>query len=482
MPATTIGKYRIVGTLGRGATGIVYRAADDSLGRDVALKVLNPAFTDAGVLKRFRAEATVLARLNHPGIATIYDLFEAEDALLMVMELVRGETLEQLSCRAGPLAPDRAAYLVDRILSALEHAHSAGVVHRDMKPANVMLAQRGRVKIMDFGVARALGADHNTADGYIVGTPAYMAPEQVLGQQVDQRADLYSVGVIFYRLVTGMLPFEADSPMGMLQQQISQEPAPLRLHRADLPGWCQAIVERALSKSPADRFQTADAFRETLARAAGMATWTNLATELLAAEAVSPSNVGTMRLRQKYRARDASILAAFAALVGALAFLPLLYGGTGGVSAAPAAIKTTPEVVFRGKVLAGSGPGRRERDARVVLSDRTLSITTTGERRSRLHSVPYDSVISISYSRGADPMWNSPKGPAHVARAPRGAVRTQARTAERHWIAVRAKLETPFVVLRFEDPDIKQVLSALEQRTGRAPEVVRKTKRSSGAP
>jgi serine/threonine-protein kinase len=209
-------------------------------------------------MSRFRAEATTLAKLSHPEIATIYELFRSDTDLLMVMELVRGETLDKLSERLGPLPPERAASLIDKVLSALEHAHRAGIVHRDMKPANVMVTETGGVKIMDFGIARVRGADHMTVDGHMMGTPAYMPPEQVLGQDVDGRADLYSVGVVFYRLLTGTLPFKADTTIGMVQKQISDAPTPLRLYRDGLPDWCEGLLHRALAKSPVDRFQTAE--------------------------------------------------------------------------------------------------------------------------------------------------------------------------------------------------------------------------------
>ena len=180
MIGTTVGKYRIVALLGRGATGIVYRALDDTLDREVAIKVLNPLYADGDILKRFRSEATTLARLSHPEIATIHELLRTDTNLLMVMELVRGETLEGLAKRKGALSPDLAGHILDGILSALEHAHDAGIVHRDLKPANVMITALGGIKIMDFGIARVRGAEHMTLDGCAVGTPAYMAPEQVL--------------------------------------------------------------------------------------------------------------------------------------------------------------------------------------------------------------------------------------------------------------------------------------------------------------
>ena len=269
MIGRTIGKYRIVGQLGRGGAGVVYKAVDETLHRDVAVKTLNPDLANTEVMSRFRAEATILARLNHPQIATIYELFRADGDLLMVMEFVRGESLDKLSERVGAIAPERAAYVIDQILSALEHAHRGGVVHRDVKPANVMVTDEGSIKIMDFGIARVLGAEQKTVDFRLMGTPAYMSPEQVLGEEVDGRSDLYSVGVLFYRLLTGALPFAADTALGMLQRQIRDTPIPLCAHRGGLPDWCEAIVQKALAKTQSDRFQSAEEFREALSRATG---------------------------------------------------------------------------------------------------------------------------------------------------------------------------------------------------------------------
>jgi predicted Ser/Thr protein kinase len=264
MVGKTVGKYRFVETLGRGGMGVVYKAIDETLDREVAIKVFSAELDEHHVVKRFRTEATTLARLNHPEIATIYELYRSESDLLMVMEYVSGETLERLSQRSGPLPAERAAYLVAQVLGALDYAHRSGIVHRDLKPANVMVSDEGHVKVMDFGIARVLGATHTTVDGYMMGTPAYMAPEQVLGQEVDPRADLYSVGVVFYRLLTGTLPFRSDTVIGMVQKHVSDAPTPARVHRADIPEWCEVILARALAKQPAERFQTAEQFRQAL--------------------------------------------------------------------------------------------------------------------------------------------------------------------------------------------------------------------------
>src|SRR5262245_17137723 len=269
MIGKTVGHYRIVSQLGRGASGTVYRAVDETLRRDVALKILHADLGDPDAMKRFHAEATILAKLNHAAITTIYELFWADRDLVMVMELVVGVTLDRLSDRLGPLPPDHAAALIDQILSALAHAHQEGVVHRDMKTANVMVSEARAVKVMDFGIARMRGSEQPAADGSMMGTPAYMPPEQILNEPIDRRTDLYAVGVIFYRLLTGALPFEAETPVATLQRQISEPPAPMTRYRSDLPEWCDTIVRRALAKSPADRFQTADEFRHAIAEATG---------------------------------------------------------------------------------------------------------------------------------------------------------------------------------------------------------------------
>jgi serine/threonine protein kinase len=264
MVGQVIGKYRILSRLGRGGMGTVYKAVDETLGREVAIKSLNPDLSDPEVLKRFRAEALALAKLNHPNIAMLFELAEHDGALLMVMEFLRGETFETISQR-GPVPLDRSRELCAQVLDALGHAHRVGIVHRDLKPANLMLTESGLVKVMDFGLARMTGTEHLTNDGFMVGTPAYMAPEQVLAEEIDGRADLYAMGVVLYRLLTSQLPFKADSGISMAHKQVHDAPTPVREVRTELPSACEDIIGRALAKSPADRFRTAEEFRSALA-------------------------------------------------------------------------------------------------------------------------------------------------------------------------------------------------------------------------
>jgi hypothetical protein len=272
MVGQNIGKYRVIDRVGRGGMGTVYRALDETLHREVAIKVLNAELNDPEVAKRFRAEAITVARLSHPGIATIYELFQHDGQWLMVMEFVRGETLEQLVARAGGLTPEQAAALCMQSLAALAHAHSMGVVHRDLKPANIMRTEGGDIKIMDFGIARVSGSEHLTSVGFMMGTPAYMAPEQVMGHEIDARADLYAIGVVFFRLLTGQLPFKGDTPFAMAQAQVNAPPTPIDALRRDLPSWVGEVLSRSLEKKPEDRFQSATEFHETLQRAVSGAT------------------------------------------------------------------------------------------------------------------------------------------------------------------------------------------------------------------
>ncbi len=263
MVGRTIGKYRIVEQIGRGGMGTVYKAIDETLDRRVAIKILNADLIDQEAVERFRREAMTLAKLNHGRIGAIHELTRDGHDLLMVMEFLEGETFEKL-IEHGPMEIPRAVMLCEQVLDALQYAHSAGVIHRDLKPANVMLTPSGDVKVMDFGIARVQGSEHLTTNGFMVGTPAYMAPEQVRGEEVDPRMDLYAIAVVLYRMLTHRLPFTGDTAIAMIHSQLNNSPTPPRQFRADLPDWLVSVIDRGLAKTPADRFQTASEFRAAL--------------------------------------------------------------------------------------------------------------------------------------------------------------------------------------------------------------------------
>ena len=588
MIGTVVGKYRIVGLLGRGAMGTVYRAVDESLYREVAVKVLNPDLVDTPIMTHFRSEATVLARLNHPVIATLYELFTTpENDTLIVMELVPGETLERICTRSGPMAPAHAVFIVDRVLSALDHAHRVGVVHCDIKPANVMVTAQGDVKIMDFGTARVPGKRQQTADKFMMGTPAYMPPEQVTGGVVDARSDLYAVGVVLYRMLAGTPPFVADSLVAVMQKQIAEEAAPLSAHRQGLPEWCEAIVRRAMAKAAADRFQNAAEFSAAL-RAAGAVMRQPVGVAhpdliTIAADVERRTDMSadqTLPVPQKPpTARDSTLAGSTVALrtpappagrsartewrpfavpfaivgVAVLAVWQFAGGGslqtsggprlferstvppvqtstpagarrtpiihaapksdppataaanssaslppavptpstpsTLGATTTPAPMRASapppsgpaanrpdaktaaPALAFEARYLAAVDGGPRERDCRVLLADGRINVEDTGTA-TLLSTLAYEDVLSISYSRGRDPLWNAPGGPQPVAKTgggPFGILR-----GTRQWIALRTtNAKNRFVVLRMgNDVQAKRAITALEERTGRRAQTI----------
>jgi len=260
-----IGHMRVIASLGVGGMGAVWHAVDELLDRHVAIKVIRPELMSRpGLAERFRSEAIVLARLQHPCIAALYGLDKRGDEFVMVMEFVDGETLDARLAAQGPFPWPEASRITRAVLDALDHAHESGVVHRDIKPANIMLTRAGRVKVMDFGIARLVGAQRQTRTGAAVGTPSYMSPEQLLGQEVDGRSDVYAVGTLLYELTTGHVPFEVEGDYLRMIAQLQQIPGAPSTHNAQLPSGIDQIVARALQKEPADRFATAGDFRDAL--------------------------------------------------------------------------------------------------------------------------------------------------------------------------------------------------------------------------
>jgi eukaryotic-like serine/threonine-protein kinase len=263
---TMIGQYEVLELLGEGGIGQVHSARDTVLGREVAIKSLRPELlNDSSFLERFRAEATNLARLNHPNITTLFTLLAEGKQLYMVMELVRGRTLEAvLKERQGPFSSREAVAIISQAAEGLSYAHGMGLIHRDIKPANMIVTDSGLLKIMDFGIARVQGSQRLTRDGTIVGTLAYMAPEQLRAEEVDARADLYSMGIVLYEMLSGSVPFTAVSDYELMKAQIHTAPERLTHRVVGLDPQIDRALMRALSKKPTDRFASVAEFRDAL--------------------------------------------------------------------------------------------------------------------------------------------------------------------------------------------------------------------------
>jgi tRNA A-37 threonylcarbamoyl transferase component Bud32 len=264
-PRVLSDRYEVRSTLGRGGMAQVYRATDRVLGRTVAVKVLSRRFSeDRRFVARFRREAQASAGLNHPHVVSVFDTGSHDGVHYIVMEYVEGETLGAILARAGPLPLDRAARIAADVAEALESAHRQGLVHRDVKPGNVMIDRQGRVKVVDFGIARAAADDTLTQTGTVLGTASYLSPEQARGDRVDARSDVYSLGCVLYEMVTGRTPFAADTSVAMAFRHVNEEPRPPSELRPEVPARLDAVVMRALEKEPDRRFRSAAEMREAL--------------------------------------------------------------------------------------------------------------------------------------------------------------------------------------------------------------------------
>jgi serine/threonine-protein kinase len=264
-PGERIGPYRIVRRLGEGGIGEVFHAVDETLERDVAIKRLRPELAAREQLVlRFRAEAQTLARLNHPNIATLYALEHSDNSMCMVMEYVEGETIAALLRQRGPLELEPALQLAFQALDGIGYAHARGVIHRDIKGSNLMLDAAGTLKIMDFGIARVLGEQRQTRAGQLVGTPEFMAPEQIRGQDADERSDLYSLAILIFSLLSGRGPFRAHSDYDLMKAQVESPPPSILGELPDVPAQLDEVLGRALAKRPEDRFQSASELRAAL--------------------------------------------------------------------------------------------------------------------------------------------------------------------------------------------------------------------------
>src|SRR2546425_10864129 len=258
-PGTALGqRYMIMQLLGEGGMGAVYKAKDRELNRMVALKVIRPDLArNESIIQRFKQELILAHQVTHKNVIRIYDLGEAEGLKFITMEYIEGEDLRALIQEKKKLQPEEAVEIMQQVCRALEAAHSVGVIHRDLKPQNVMRDKTGRILVMDFGLARSLEGEGMTQTGALIGTMDYMSPEQALGKDLDQRSDLFALGLIFYQLRTGKMPYKADSVVASLLKRTQERAAPVSSHDATIPQALSNIVGKSMEPDVKLRYQTA---------------------------------------------------------------------------------------------------------------------------------------------------------------------------------------------------------------------------------
>jgi serine/threonine-protein kinase len=261
------GRYRMESPLGQGGMAQVFKGTDTVLGREVAIKILSLQYAkDQSFVDRFRREAQAAARLNHPNVVGVYDTGSDDGTHYIVMEFVEGRTLADFLSSGGSLLPERAVELASSVCVALSEAHKAGIVHRDIKPGNIMVTRGGEVKVMDFGIARAASAETVTATATVLGTASYLSPEQAQGKPVDARSDIYSLGIVLYEMLVGRVPFGGDSAVAVAYKHVQEPPEPPSRINPDISPSLEAVVMRALAKNPDNRYQTAEEFCADLDR------------------------------------------------------------------------------------------------------------------------------------------------------------------------------------------------------------------------
>jgi serine/threonine-protein kinase len=413
-PTVYADRYEIVREIARGGMANVYLAQDRKLDRPVALKVLPAELSrDSTFVERFRLEAQAAASLNDPTIVAVYDWGQEQETSFIVMEYVEGRTLRDVISE-GPMEPVAAARTAAEIAKALAAAHRAGVVHRDIKPGNVLITDNDEVKVADFGIARANGAgDGLTRTGAVMGTATYFSPEQAQGLAVDARSDIYSLGVVLYEMLTGAVPFAGDSPVSVAYLHVREPVVPPSQRRAGLPPALEAIVLTCLAKDPAARYQTADALRADLMRftrgqapmggpaTAAVAAMAGDRTVAMARTSAAPVMAGDgMPPKKRNRGPVALVVALLVVLIAVIALLLVQVFRNDG--------KDTKTVAVKSVV------GEQEARARTILEDQGFQVHVVREANTRPKGEvfaqdpqegelkPTGTVVTISVSSGGE--------------------------------------------------------------------------------
>lgn len=394
MPPRQIGPYILIGEIDRGAMGVVYRARHPSLRRELALKVLMPQFeSDATCVQRFRQEAETAACLKHENIVTVYEASVDRPPYYIAMELLRGRSLANLLSQRKRLGVAEAVHIVQQICSALTCAHQHGIIHRDIKPGNIMVAENGRTTLTDFGIAKAANQTRITRVGMVFGSPDYMSPEQAKGLALDHRSDIYSIGAILYEMLTGRAPFDTGDPMTTMYRIIHEEPAPASSLNPEIPAAIEAVLRRAMKKRPAERFQSCQELEAALESALGKKPHAPPVSRSTATPAVRQV-VQPLQPTSRNLALHKTLMLMLLALV-VLLFIGLLYTALSSGGSSPGGLGGQLPVIANQEAAVAAPPARRRasvpevRGLKLELAQATLSFSGT---KCRVMGEEFDAV------------------------------------------------------------------------------------------
>jgi eukaryotic-like serine/threonine-protein kinase len=459
-PFRRLNKFELHQLIGEGAMGVVWKAYDTVLRRYVALKLLGSSFLKTPEMReRFLREARAAGALQHPNIITVYDLGEATGQLFIAMELVEGRDLSDLIAAREPLALERKLDIVIEMLQGLGYAHDRGVIHRDIKPSNVRVAADGRIKIMDFGIARLQSSVDATGSGAIVGTPTYMAPEQITNGAITPATDVFAVGCLLYELLTYQKPFEGESVHGVLYQVLTTDPKPLRTVAPSIPASLERVITRSMAKAPQDRYETAKQLRTTLlAIRAALSGAGETTTQRMALVGLPHALLSLIRpISLRVRLAVLSVLAVVALILA----YKTVAGPTPAVSSTPPAGASIPQPTLVGT----AGPSPAVNPAVAAFRDSALAARERAVRAGALKNNVASWAVGETMVQTADQA--SAAGDQTRATIVYGRAITQYRAATREAQGQRADVEqqlarvTPLVQALGTGPEAVRAVTAL---------------------